>query len=198
MAAADIAQLIERHGGDEVAAILKKMLKKPKGDMVAMRQDFDKLLAQPKMGNVSLKQFKAEAVEAWKRKYPQGIPKRSNAYTEFVKANMQSVRDEHPTKPHEEHMKIMGQLWKKHKVTEAAAVGLVESSGDSSSKDEEQIISDDVVNGAQRDDAFHMVTTPKSKARKADDDIAPIPKRSRRSTTPVVTGCRVTRSSSKQ
>lgn len=80
----------------------------------ALCKSFDSILCDAKVP-VSLKRFKAEAAEAWKRAHPEGIPKRSNAYTEFVKANMKTVRDENPSKPHAEHMKIMGQRWKEYK-----------------------------------------------------------------------------------
>lgn len=231
--AVEIAKLMERHGGEEVAAVMKAMkAKKTKANkkdeiVKTMGKYLDNVLAEPKLAKVSLKDFKAEAVKAWNRAHPEGMAKRSNAYTEYVKVNMQSVKDQHPKKTHEEHMKIMGQMWKKNKVIAAAAIRLdvdvessTTSSGDSSSKEEQpadehvspsqHMISEgvsDLVNemlGGQPDELHDILTTPKpmtkANARKADDDIAPTPKKSRRSVTPTPTvpGCRVTRSSSKQ
>lgn len=215
---ADIALLMERHGSEVVAAALKKMTAKPKvkKDTTAtvLAKYMDNILSEPKMAKVSLKMFKAMAVEAWNRKHPEGIPKKANAYTEFVKANMQSVRDTHPNNTHEEHMKIMGQLWKKNKFDDVAnAESSSTSQSQSSDNSKEPNTNDDEVTnemvGAQPDDTnvdptltLEPIATPKPKARKADKDIAPTPKKSRRSLSPipsnVLTGCRVTRSSSKQ
>lgn len=191
---AEIAQLMERYG-DAVVAKLKNMIAKPKKHTKAetietLVKCFDDLLCEPKIvdAKVSLKLFKAEAVEAWKRAHPNGMAKRTNAYTEFVKANMQSVKNQNPSKTHGERMKIMGQLWSKYK---AAREESESSTFRSQSHDHDQ-----------QDQS--EVTTRKPKARKAEMDLEPAPtqkkarKAKARRSVEVVENCRVTRNSSKK
>jgi hypothetical protein len=115
----EIAQMMERHGADAIAAAMKtlKTTKASKKDMniKALRTEFDKMMAQPQFAKMTLKLFKTEAVAAWNRAHPEGTVKKANAYTEFVKENMQMVRTKYPHITHEDHMKHIGMMWKKHK-----------------------------------------------------------------------------------
>ena len=97
---------------------------------------FDDLINDELLDHVSLKVFKAHAVAAWNRANPEGIAPRTNAYIEFLKATMPSVRTAYPTLSNPECMKMIGKLWaeKKKEMSQVTTTTTTSSSSEDSAE----------------------------------------------------------------
>ena len=60
---------------------------------------------------LSLRKFKKEATNAWERKFPSPNKMIRGAFQEFVKDNLNEVRYNNPEMSHQDHMRLIGQMW---------------------------------------------------------------------------------------
>lgn len=107
-------KVLEMCGGD--MSILKEAMRKAKHNPMAekkreMREAFDKMV-ETFGENMSLKRFRAEAVAAYKRAFPdEESPRKKNPYLEYMSAHLPKVRDENPGKTYSEHRAIVTQMY---------------------------------------------------------------------------------------
>ena len=122
------AQLLEACDGDvsHIAKAMKAVTKKTNKKYDALRAALEKAAKDTK-GKVSCKRFRAEALAAWKRVYPDSAAAEAatrplNSYQQYVKTNLKSIKDQYPDMTHKEHLRFLAQQWNVHKA--ATATGL--------------------------------------------------------------------------
>lgn len=70
----------------------------------------DSIVANAK--DMTLSSYKKETLAAWRRAHPIN----DNTFQAFVRENIGSTKKEHFEKSHAEHMKLLGQQWKKRRL----------------------------------------------------------------------------------
>jgi hypothetical protein len=162
------AQLLEACDGDvtHIAKAVKAVSKKSNKKYDALRVTLEKAAADTK-GKVSCKRFRAEALAAWKRAYPDSAAAEAatrplNNYQQYVKTNLKSIKDQYPDMTHKEHLKFIAQKWNVYKA--ATATLNVEAEKSQSHQDSGEQTSEEVVD-AMEDMSHAVAIQPPKRAR---------------------------------
>jgi hypothetical protein len=84
-------------------------------NIIQLRDALDDI-AETYVSHVSQRKFKREAGAAWQRKAPTDIPVTpQNMYQAFIKNNIASIRNDNPELSHQQHMRIIGNMWNESK-----------------------------------------------------------------------------------
>jgi hypothetical protein len=160
------AQLLEACNGDvsQIAKAVKAVTKKSNKKYDVLRVALEQAAKDTK-GKVACKRFRAEALAAWKRVYPDSeaaaaATRPLNNYQQYVKTNLKSIKDMYPDMSHTEHLRFLTQQWNVHKASLNVNRDAEESQSQQHSGEQ---TSEEVVDTVeeQDDDMSHVQPTPK-------------------------------------
>ena len=169
------SQLLEACNGDvsHIAKAMKAVTKKTNKKYDALRAALEKAAKDTK-GKVSCKRFRAEALAAWKRVYPDSAAAEAatrplNSYQQYVKDNLKNIKEQYPDMTHKEHLRFLAQQWNVHKASLNAAqsqsmsdLQLHESQQDSGEQTSEEVV---YAMEEQDEEEIHVAKPTPKKAR---------------------------------
>lgn len=101
-------------GMDAILKTVKKMGSQDSAAIEEMRTTFEEMAK--KNPRVSMRRFKAEAAEAWKRAYPEGKTKRElTDYNKFMQEEMPKIKTEMPGATISDRMRELSRRWNERK-----------------------------------------------------------------------------------